>query len=108
MRKLFLTIALALTAVAVWGQQKPEDKDWAKFYRYEAQNRPMKNRPVAVLMGDSITDGWAKQDGAWLWHRLLVGRGISGQTTAQMLVRFRADVIELDLHLADTETLCQR
>ena len=95
MRKLFLTIVLALAAVAVWGQQKPEDKDWAKFYRYEAQNRPMKNRPVAVLMGDSITDGWAKQDGAWLWHRLLVGRGISGQTTAEMLVRFRADVIEL-------------
>ena len=96
MRKLFLTIALALTAIAVGAQQKPEDKDWAKFYRYEAQNGPMKNRPVAVLMGDSITDGWAKQDGAWLWHRLLVGRGISGQTTAQMLVRFRADVIELD------------
>ena len=96
MRRILIAVMLLLSAGALWGQQKPEDKDWAKFYRYETQNGPMKKRPVAVLMGDSITDSWAKQDGAWLWHRQLVGRGISGQTTAQMLVRFRADVIELN------------
>ena len=96
MRKLFITVILLLVAGLSFAQQKPEDKDWAKFGRYENQNGPMKMRPVAVLMGDSITDGWARLDGGWLWNRQLVGRGISGQTTAEMLVRFRADVIELD------------
>ena len=88
--------ALTLISTTMFAQQKPEDKDWAQFSRYEAQNGPMKIRPLAVLMGDSLTDNWAKLDGAWLWNRHLVGRGISGQTTAQMLVRFRADVIDLN------------
>ncbi len=95
--KVLLVMALAaVTAVGVRAQQKPEDRDWANFARYEKSNRPMKFRPVAVLMGDSITDSWAKKDGATLYHRMIIGRGISGQTTAEMLVRFRADVIEMD------------
>ena len=76
-------------------QKKPEYKDWAKFYRYEDANARMEARPAAVLMGDSITDGWAKNDPDWFREYNLAGRGISGQTTSEMLVRFRPDVIDL-------------
>ncbi|MBR5923869.1 MAG: glycoside hydrolase family 97 catalytic domain-containing protein [Bacteroidales bacterium] len=84
-------------AVIRRGSIPPEqtDADWAKFNRYEQKNKEVVGKPVAVLMGDSITQGWAREDGAWLDGHKLVGRGISGQTTSQMLVRFRRDVIEL-------------
>ena len=97
MRKLIIA-AMLLTGMAVcaMAQPKPEDKDWANFKRYAAQNAQISEKPRAVLMGDSITDGWASQDGAWLAEHQFVGRGISGQTTSHMLVRFRPDVIELD------------
>ncbi|MBR5703390.1 MAG: glycoside hydrolase family 97 catalytic domain-containing protein [Bacteroidales bacterium] len=84
-------------AVIRRGPIAPEltDPDWAKFDRYEQKNKEVTGKPLAVLMGDSITQGWARSDGAWLDEHNLVGRGISGQTTSQMLVRFRRDVIEL-------------
>ena len=50
----------------------------------------------AVLYGDSITRGWVRSDASWLEERNFLGRGIGGQNTMQLLVRFRADVIELD------------
>jgi lysophospholipase L1-like esterase len=53
-------------------------------------------RIEAVLMGNSITDNWAKFDPEFFIRNKFVGRGISGQTTAQMLSRFQADVIALD------------
>lgn len=95
--KKVLSLLTALLGILVltpglWAQ---EDKDWAKFGRYAQANAAQENRPLAVLMGDSITDGWAKQDGEWLKAQDFLGRGISGQTTSQMLVRFRADVLEL-------------
>lgn len=46
-------------------------------------------------MGDSITDGWGKGQAQFFPGKPYVNRGISGQTTPQMLVRFRPDVIEL-------------
>ena len=70
--------------------QTPEE--WAKVSYY---NNTVKFRPLAVLFGDSITNGWPKEDGGWFFERFFVGRGISGQTTAQMLIRFRPHVIEL-------------
>lgn len=73
----------------------PLEKDWANFRRYAEKNAQVKTRPVAVLMGDSITQNWAKFDTPWLDEHNFLGRGISGQTSAEMLVRFRADVIEL-------------
>ena len=48
-----------------------------------------------VFMGDSITDGWGRARGKFFPGKPYVNRGISGQTTPQMLVRFRADVIAL-------------
>lgn len=48
-----------------------------------------------VLMGNSITEGWSKYDPVFLKEHALINRGISGQTTPQMLLRFRQDVIDL-------------
>ena len=100
MKRLIYTLLALLGGLSVQAQTPkttaPEDKDWAKFSRYESQNGPMKTRPLAVLMGDSITDAWARMDGAWLKDHNLVGRGISGQTTSEMLVRFPADVLGLN------------
>lgn len=88
---------LNLLPCITWAQQKPEekDKDWAQFYYYAEQNNTVKDRPLAVLFGDSITRNWVKLDSPWLKEQNFQGRGISGQTTMQMLVRFRADVLAL-------------
>ena len=69
--------------------------DWAKFGRYADDNASVQASPKAVLFGDSITQNWASFDPEWFKEHNFVGRGISGQTTAEMLVRFRADVIDL-------------
>ena len=71
------------------------DSDWARFGYYEQQNAALAFRPKAVLFGDSITQNWVRYDQPWLDEHHFVGRGISGQTTLQMLSRFRADVIDL-------------
>ena len=91
-RTLFVALAL-LTTLAV-GAQAPK-KDWAQFYRYENSNKQLTAAPVVVFMGNSITDNWAKFRPEFFADNNFAGRGISGQTTSQMLVRFRADVIDL-------------
>lgn len=74
-------------------------QDWANLKRYEADNqqlgapKPGENR--VVFMGNSITEGWVSADPDFFNGKPYVGRGISGQTTPQMLVRFRQDVLEL-------------
>ena len=95
MRKL-LALAALVFCTAVSSAQIPVDKDWAQFGRYAQNNVLVKDCPVAVLFGDSITDNWAKFDGPWYRANRFSGRGISGQTTSQMLVRFRQDVLDLN------------
>jgi lysophospholipase L1-like esterase len=68
-------------------------RDWANLCRYKAANATVTERPRVVFMGDSITQGWARD--AELFKDGVVGRGISAQTTPQMLVRFYPDVIAL-------------
>ncbi len=67
--------------------------------RYAKENAALASAPVpasrVVLMGDSITDGWQRSDPILFADGHYVDRGISGQTTPQMLLRFRADVLEL-------------
>lgn len=76
-------------------------RDWANLTRYREDNQRL-SKPAAgqmrvVFMGDSITDAWPQaRFGTFFTGKPYVGRGISGQTTPQMLVRFRRDVIELD------------
>jgi lysophospholipase L1-like esterase len=76
-------------------------RDWAQLERYREANanlpQPAKNEIRVVFMGDSITDGWSNpQFGGFFPGKPYVNRGISGQTTPQMLVRFRRDVIDLE------------
>ncbi|MGI9036654.1 MAG: SGNH/GDSL hydrolase family protein [Pyrinomonadaceae bacterium] len=72
-------------------------KDFANLSRYRDANKqlapPAKDENRVVFMGDSITDGW-KLD-KYFPNQPFVNRGISGQTTPQMLLRFRPDVIDL-------------
>ena len=71
-------------------------RDWPGICRYKAANAAIAagERPRAVLMGDSITDNWTRGDPA-LFTNGIVGRGIGGQTSPQMLARFRQDVVAL-------------
>ncbi|MDX6386080.1 MAG: hypothetical protein QOK48_3653 [Blastocatellia bacterium] len=75
-------------------------KDWPALARYRDANAattsPAKEENRVVFMGDSITDSWDDPKyGGFFPGKPYIDRGISGQTTPQMLVRFRADVIAL-------------
>jgi len=74
-------------------------KDWANIKRYESQNSkipaPEPGEKRVVFMGNSITDGWKNIDSSFFYGRPYYCRGIGGQTSGQMLVRFREDVINL-------------
>jgi lysophospholipase L1-like esterase len=87
-------------AKATLEAQEKRLKDWPDLARYRDANAsvaaPAKNEQRVVFMGDSITDAWVQpRFGAFFPGKPYIGRGISGQTTPQMLVRFRADVIAL-------------
>ena len=75
-------------------------KDWPLLARYREDNArlapPAKGERRVVFMGDSITDSWDNpRFGGFFPGRPYVNRGISGQTTPQMLIRFRPDVLAL-------------
>ena len=73
--------------------------DWAQLGRYRADNAtlpaPAAGERRVVFYGDSITDAWARNPDGFFPGKNYVGRGISGQTTPQMLVRFQQDVVHL-------------
>jgi hypothetical protein len=71
--------------------------DFGALQRYAAANAalPASQPGRVVFYGDSITDSWAKPPHTFFPGKPYIGRGISGQTTAQMLLRFRQDVIDL-------------
>jgi len=74
--------------------------DWANLARYREANAavpmPAAGETRVVFMGDSITDFWQQpRFGGFFPGKPYVDRGISGQTTSQMLLRFRADVVDL-------------
>jgi lysophospholipase L1-like esterase len=77
----------------------PLRTDWANLQRYRAANAalgaPAAGENRVVFYGNSITDAWAKSFPTMFPGKPYVGRGISGQTTPQMLVRFRQDVVAL-------------
>ena len=90
-------MATALTALM---RNDTRLRDWPALARYRDANRPFlaapRERARVVFMGDSITDAWPQpRFGDFFVGKPYVGRGISGQTTPQMLVRFRPDVIDL-------------
>lgn len=96
--KKIVTILFVLSISVLAVEAKDNNPDWAKFYRYAAANDTLKTsgvRPKAVIMGDSITDNWLKFDRPFFSENNIAGRGVSGQVTSQMLVRFRDDVLAL-------------
>lgn len=73
-------------------------QDWFGFNRFKADNDRIKasgNYPKVVFMGNSITENWIYYHPNFFSDNNFCGRGISGQTSSQMLVRFTADVVEL-------------
>ena len=74
-------------------------QDWANKACYAQANRELMSRPAdpqrVVLMGNSITEFWMDTHPQFFYDNHLVGRGISGQVSSQMLARFRQDVLNL-------------
>ena len=95
-------LAAQTTEQAAERQRAEEERlhnDWAYLARYRDENArlgpPKPGERRVVFMGNSITEGWAPYFDAMFPGKPYVGRGISAQTTPQMLVRFRQDVIAL-------------
>lgn len=107
MKKWCVLAMCMLATSSLFSQQN----DWAQFGRYAEANKSVKAPTRVVFMGNSITDGWWNTDSLFFQNNRYIGRGIGGQTTAQMLVRFRADVIDLQpkavVILAGTNDIAQ-
>jgi lysophospholipase L1-like esterase len=95
-----LLIALLLTLPC---SQKINSQDWNEFAntsRYDKANLELKLHATAnnrvVFMGNSITEGWVQMRPDFFDNRDYINRGIGGQTTPQMLLRFRQDVVDLN------------
>jgi len=95
-----LLIALLLPLAC---SQKINSQDWNEFAntsRYDKANLELKLHTTAnnrvVFMGNSITEDWLKIRPEFFDNRDYLNRGISGQTTPQMLLRFRQDVVDLN------------
>lgn len=91
-RALILTF-MALTALHIHAAEPTVD--WAKHNRYAQANDSLTKAPDAVFIGNSITDFWYRLRPQFFESHNFACRGISGQVTAQMLCRFKADVIDL-------------
>lgn len=92
MKKLFSLFLFSLAAATA---RADEPRDWAQYGRYAAQNEALDAPVEVVFMGNSITDHWINHDPAFFERNGFADRGISGQTTVEMLARFRRDVIDL-------------
>ena len=104
-RRMVMTI---VTLTAVGSSVLADDKDWANLGCYAQQNEevikwPQQQRRV-VFMGNSITQKWASMRPQFFEQNGYVGRGISGQTSYQFVVRFRQDVIDLKPELVVINT----
>ena len=75
------------------------DQDWPNLNRYKNENAKLiltdSNKNRIVFMGNSITEEWKRFQPEFFSDNKYINRGISGQTTPQMLIRFRPDVIDL-------------
>ena len=90
-KTIFLVFLLAMSLFGF-------SQDWFGFNRYKADNERIiasEDYPEVVFMGNSITDNWAYFHPEFFTEHHFCGRGIGGQTSAQMLVRFTADVVNL-------------
>lgn len=97
MKKILLSALVALLGSASALAQPAQD--WTNFQRYQKDNETVKTLPQekrkVVFMGNSITENWVHRHGQFFTDNGYVGRGISGQTTYQMVLRFYEDVVSL-------------
>jgi len=91
-----ITFAFILTFL---GLTTTQAQDWADLNRFKDANESIStledNGDRVVFMGNSITIGWLKNRPEFFKGKPYINRGISGQTTPQMLIRFRQDVVNL-------------
>ncbi|WP_190808586.1 SGNH/GDSL hydrolase family protein [Flagellimonas sp. S3867] len=95
MRVLFMAILVS----GLLNIFKAKAQDWPNLQKYQEANNtlsgPEENEDRVVFMGNSITEGWSIASPQFFEGKPYVNRGISGQTTPQMLLRFRQDVVAL-------------
>ena len=87
---------IVLFSLSIYSQSDTMNKDWPNLNKYAKENSQLTNTTNSVVfMGDSITEFWKVSNEDFFTSNPYINRGISGQTTPQMLLRFRQDVIEL-------------
>ena len=94
--KLYGEDAVAEGEIKSWEQKKV---DYAFLNKYKDANKkvvpPKPDENRVVFLGNSITEAWVKEDSSFFTHNNYIGRGISAQTSVQLLLRFRQDVLSL-------------
>ncbi|MDB2648539.1 GDSL-type esterase/lipase family protein, partial [Flavobacteriaceae bacterium] len=96
---ILFSIAMSNNAQDIYIQGGGTLTDWAHLKKYEQSNSELKkiNEPDRVVfIGNSITEGWSNFDKDFFINNPFVNRGIGGQTTPQMLIRFKPDVVNLN------------
>lgn len=99
MKNYQIVFLLILSAIFMEQTLLAQNNDWPNLGRYKEENLkiglPATDENRVVFIGNSITEGWAQLSSNFFTDNHYVNRGISGQTTPQMLVRFRPDVVNL-------------
>ena len=99
MKHIQLFFYIILTLIFMEQTLLAQNNDWPNFERYKEENLklglPKVDENRVVFMGNSITQGWSEVNPDFFIGKPYINRGISGQTTPQMLVRFRSDVVNL-------------
>jgi len=98
-----LLISLLVFTSSCYSQKKANKEDysddWAALHKYQQQNLdlglPKKGEKRVVFLGSSIFEFWKEKDPAYFEGKAYIDRGISGQISPQLLIRFRQDVIDL-------------
>lgn len=111
---LLILLAICISPT-LFAKERVQVVDYAKIERYQEANAALpelrRGEKRVVFMGDSITAAWVKKRPDFFTDNNFVGRGISGQVTHQMLLRFRSDVIDLQpqvvVILAGTNDIAQ-
>lgn len=94
MKKILFAALLSAISISAYSQ-RPNLKDVAKLDRYKNENKAVVAGAV-VFAGNSITDSWPGFSPEFFRDNNYIGRGISGQTSQGLLLRFRQDIVELE------------
>ena len=96
--KTIFVLLITFISLKTFSQKEKQPMDWPNLKKYTPENQDLasvSNKGRIVLMGDSITELWKMTDTDFFQNSGYINRGIGGQTTSQMLLRFRQDVINL-------------